>query len=273
MATWLLLGRTASGMVRNPLEIPSKLGQILIQGLIGTLLYYQKEDNQFIQYRNLSGAIFYVSLTLFFMSVLGSVGALLFQREIFVREKLSNLYSTSSFYIGFQLAELPLQLVLVVAFTLLSFFTYNFTVSVGRFFTQLAISLLVFLAGSAFGTFWGVVIKKYEVVVSAIPIIIVPFLLVSGFFNSQLQPWFSWFQYLSIMRYGFNAIMENEFQGGERCFNFLTNSYYTCNYLKENYPDIKEPLWQNFGILAVFCVGLHLVSFLVLYFFGVPKTR
>ena len=74
---------------------------------------------------------------------------------------LSNLYSTSSFYIGMIIADMPWNTLLVILFTLISYFSYRLDVDSNKFFIHFLICLITFNAGSAFGNFWGILLKDF----------------------------------------------------------------------------------------------------------------
>ena len=78
----------------------------------------------------------------------------------------------------------------------------------------LVINALYFCAAS-YGLFYSAVIPKLEIAMALVPVLIIPFMMLSGFFRDldKVSKIFYPLEYLSPFRYGFQAIMLNEFTG------------------------------------------------------------
>ena len=100
-------------------------------------------------------------MAIFFQSIISSAALFVIVRPIFFREKLSNLYSSSSFYIAFIIADIPWNTLMVILFTIISYFTYQLDVDSTKFFIHFLICLITYYAGSAFGNFWGILISDF----------------------------------------------------------------------------------------------------------------
>ena len=100
-------------------------------------------------------------MNIFFQSIITSAASFVVVRPIFFRERLSNLYSSSSFYIGLIIADMPWNTLMVILFTIVSYFAYQLDVDSSKFFIHFLICLITYYAGSAFGNFWGVIISDF----------------------------------------------------------------------------------------------------------------
>ena len=80
-----------------------------------------------------------------------------------------------------------------------------------QFFTYYLVSFLVALNGSSLGLILGGVIEDHKSVAVVTPIALIPFILFSGFFknSANLAPWVGWIQYISPIKYGFSAWVQN----------------------------------------------------------------
>jgi len=78
-----------------------------------------------------------------------------------------------------------------------------------------AIFILVYYAGSGYGLVLSTAIKKQEVAIALVPVLVIPFLATAGFFVNQdnIAPYFYPIEYLSIFKWGFQASVLNEYQG------------------------------------------------------------
>lgn len=134
---------------------------------------------------------------------------------------------------------MPWNVLLVWLFVLISYFAYNFEITAQQFFIHYAICQMIFLAGSAYGILWSAIIRNYEAVIAMISVILVPFLLVCGFFNANIPVWMIWLEYLSIAKFGFAAILENQYPNPVTCLDVNTNSTFTCDYIAVNFPQLR----------------------------------
>jgi ABC-type multidrug transport system permease subunit len=75
--------------------------------------------------------------------------------------------------------------------------------------------ILVGFAGSAIGLLIGSVILDAKSVSAVVPIILLPLILFSGFFKNRndLPMWIGWIEYISPIKYGFIAFVENQVRG------------------------------------------------------------
>jgi hypothetical protein len=73
---------------------------------------------------------------------------------------------------------------------------------------------MVYLAGASYTMIVSVAFSEKKIAVTLIPVLLVPFMLLSGFFvNESHTPfWLIAFQYLSFYKYAFQALMLNEYE-------------------------------------------------------------
>ena len=85
--------------------------------------------------------------------------------------------------------------------------------NVWAFIRFLFVMLLVAFSSSAFGHFISVLFTSPETAVAVSPVIILPLMILGGFMaNSGTVPsWIGWLQYVSPIRYSFEASLQNEF--------------------------------------------------------------
>ncbi len=64
-------------------------------------------------------------------------------------------------------------------------------------------------AGNSLGLLIGSLVSDAKSISAALPMVILPFILFSGFFKNRddLPVWIGWIEYLSPLKYGFIAFM------------------------------------------------------------------
>jgi ABC-type multidrug transport system permease subunit len=87
----------------------------------------------------------------------------------------------------------------------------NLSNSAGQFFFHYMTFCLIAFCGSSLGLLLGSVILDAKSVSAIMPIVILPFVLFSGFYKNSgdLASWIGWIQYISPNKYGFIAFIDN----------------------------------------------------------------
>ena len=92
--------------------------------------------------------------------------------------------------------------------------------------------MIVGLATSAYGQVIGSMFPTAESACFFAPVLILPFILFSGFItNIDTYPrWIGWIQYLSPVRYGFEASLRNEFETYDKLPIYIPNPIKFLNF-------------------------------------------
>jgi len=87
----------------------------------------------------------------------------------------------------------------------------------------LVILFLIYNASGGYSLIIGTLFSDKQLAVTLTPVLIIPFMLFAGFFVNQdnIPVYLIEFQYLSIFKYGYQALFLNEFNG-------LTNKELSC---------------------------------------------
>ena len=168
------------------------------------------------------------------------------------------MYHVSTYYTTKVIAELPIIILNTLIYQIIFFFGIGLTVNAGHFFYCFFIWFLVSYCASAFGYFLSSVIEVAETAVMVGPIVMLPLILFGGFFSNleSIPDWIEWLQYLSPIRYGFEAIVRNEInQRGD---------------IPPNVPNPLDYLSLNLSIalciilLVILGIGLRAISMIFL---------
>jgi hypothetical protein len=119
-----------------------------------------------------------------FGGIIANVATFSSERSIFIRERMSNSYSTLSFYIGRSLACLPIEWILPLIFVVIAYFPSHLDNRAGVFFLAVLSLELVYWMAASYGMVFSTMIKQFDVVMSLVPVLIIPLMLVAGYFIS-----------------------------------------------------------------------------------------
>lgn len=127
------------------------------------------------------------------------------------------------------------------------------------------IIFLIYNASSGYALILGTIFSDKQLAVTLTPVLIIPFMLFAGFFVNQKNiPWFLMpFQYASIFKYGYQALMLNEYNGLTLdCMNPKLPLEEQCAPLKT----FASP--ENLGIsvmaLAIMYVGCYVIALIIM---------
>lgn len=124
---------------------------------------------------------------------------------------------------------------------------YEVSIVIINFF----ICILLCICANSLGLMAGCAFRDIKLALTAVPIIMMPVILLSGYMaNSKNFPvWFGWLQYLSPVRYAYEAISLNEFT--HRSFSIDPTDLY----------DFHIGMWNCIYILIGFIIGFRVFAY------------
>jgi hypothetical protein len=118
------------------------------------------------------------------------------------------------------LVVLPSLIFLSFAFAATTFWAVGLDGGFSGFLFYFLIIFASFWAGSSFVTFLSGVVPHVMLGYIIVVAILAYFLLFSGFFinRDRIPSYWIWFHYLSLVKYPYEAVLQNEFQDATKCF-------------------------------------------------------
>ncbi|XP_037385751.2 broad substrate specificity ATP-binding cassette transporter ABCG2 isoform X2 [Talpa occidentalis] len=268
--------RSFKNLLGNPQASIAQIIVTIILGLVvGAIFYDLKNDPTGIQ--NRAGVLFYLTTNQCFTSV-SAVELFVVEKKLFIHEYISGYYRVSSYFFGKLLSDLlPMRMLPSIIFTCITYFLLGLKPEVEAFFIMMFSLMMVAYSSSSM----SLAIAAGQSVVSIATLLMTISFVVMMIFSGLLVnlrtvvPWLSWIQYISIPRYGYSALLYNEFLGQNFCpgLNGTTNS--TCEfaictgneYLISQGIDLSPwGLWMNHVALACMIVIFLTIAYLKLLF-------
>jgi len=263
---YLVLLRALVNEIRNPLDVKSKFGQILFFSVLTVALYTPLSKN-YVGIQDRIGAIFLGVGMTGMASINGSLGTFSLERAVFIRERMSKSYTSSAYFCGRAMSEVPLFIIFPFLYGVIIYFALEMnSYSAGKFFIFVAIHMLGWWAGSGYGLFLSTIFPTLEIALALVPILIIPFFVLAGFFVNQdsIPVWLIEFEYLSVFKWMFQALAINEFDDLTLNCSPSCDPFQTLNF--------SEPFVACIGGLIGIGVLFRILAFLGLIRISTPRT-
>jgi len=279
---WELTKRNWVATIRNPITFKARLGQYIFMALLTGCVYYQLDFSQ-AGIHNREGALFFLVIG----QVMTPLNAILLtfplERLLLAREQSNGMYGVTSYYLGKFFSSMPIEIFFSFLISAISYWMIGLNNQEPyRFFMFLLALELTSFAGGSLGLMLGCIFPNPEMAVSLAPIVVVPFMLFGGFYINinSIPVWLRWLQYLSLYKWGFQALATNEFHdttyhcnpseyvsdtlpNGETVTACpITNGNDVLTGMGYSYPD---DYWIAVGVIAAIFVGLRIIAFIGLH--------
>lgn len=216
--TAVLSNRAITNSRRLPELFGIRLGAVVVTGFILATMFWRLDNSPKGVQERLGFFAFAMSTT--FYTCADALPVFLQERYIFMRETAHNAYRRSSYVLSHSITALPALIFLSLAFASITFFAVGLDGGLSGFFFYFLIILASFWAGSSFVTFLSGVVPHVMLGYTIVVAILAYFLLFSGFFinRDRIPPYWIWFHYISLVKYPYEAVLQNEFSDPNKCF-------------------------------------------------------
>ncbi|KAG1687842.1 hypothetical protein DVH05_004573 [Phytophthora capsici] len=205
----VLAHRNVVRFVRDRIGFRAAIFQTLVVSLIVGLIYLQLElDQKGIQ--NFTGGFFFLIVNQTFGSANPVFISVPMELPIIMREYKAGLYHLLSWYFAKNVSEIPMQILLPIIFFVPAYLLIGIGHGFDVYIYQQIIMILVNSCAVGLGYMVSCLVRRIDIAPIIGMIIILPFMLFGGLLiNSDDCPkYFIWVQYISPIKYGFEAIMK-----------------------------------------------------------------
>ncbi|GMJ12108.1 ATP-binding cassette G2 [Hibiscus trionum] len=214
----VLSKRLLTNSRRMPAKFAVRLGTITVTGIVLATMFWQLDDSPAGVQERL-GCIS-ISIATIFFNCITEVPTFIQERYIFMRETAYNAYRRSSYVLARSITHIPLLFNLAITLSLITFWAVGLAGGVPGFLFFFVTILAAFWAGSSFAAFIsGLIPDVFLAFVSGIAVVSY-FLFLCGFLvgRDRLPKYWLWFHYISLVKYPYEAILQNEFLDPTECY-------------------------------------------------------
>ncbi|OEL21518.1 ABC transporter G family member 16 [Dichanthelium oligosanthes] len=215
---WVLIKRSFTNTGRMPELFVMRLGTIMVTGFILATIFWRLDDTpKGVQERL---GFFAMAMSTMFYVCADALPVFVQERHIYLRETAHNAYRRISYVLSNAVVAFPPLVLLSLAFAVTTFWAVGLAGGASSFLFFVLIILASFWAGSGFVTFLSAVVPHVMLGYTVVVAILAYFLLFSGFFinRDRIPNYWIWFHYLSLVKYPYQAVLQNEFRDASRCF-------------------------------------------------------
>lgn len=239
---------------------------LFIALIIGTLYWGIGSDAAYVidNFNYLFFSIMFNMFTAFSSQTVQFAGEL----PIIRREHFNRWYSVKSYIVAATLADLPVQLIGTGSFVFITYYMTGQPLGeVWRPGLFLAVCMIVSLVAQAFGSLISATLPfAYAVILG--PLIIMPFLIFSGFFvhMRDAHPAMRWLFHISFLHYGLEALVHVVFGFGRpklHCSEIYCHFVYPQRFLDQLDMN-NERLVVDFIVLLSLYLAIKLITYMAL---------
>ncbi|XP_073698914.1 broad substrate specificity ATP-binding cassette transporter ABCG2d [Garra rufa] len=215
-----VLWRTFWNLMLNPqTSVAQLVVTTLMAAIVGAIFYGVKDDQTGIQ--NRFGVLFFITTNQCF-STLSAAELFITERKLFIHEYTSGYYRVSVYFLSKILSDIITQRTIpTILFSCVVYFMIGLKPTAAAFFIFM---LTVILVSCAAASMTMAISADQSVVAVANIFMTISFIFMMIFSGllvnlKSIMDWLSWLKYLSIPRYGLDALEINEFVGLQFCGN------------------------------------------------------
>eukprot|EP01087_Luapelamoeba_hula_P002611 TRINITY_DN1228_c0_g1_i2.p1 TRINITY_DN1228_c0_g1~~TRINITY_DN1228_c0_g1_i2.p1 ORF type:complete len:769 (+),score=143.42 TRINITY_DN1228_c0_g1_i2:107-2308(+) len=237
----------------------------LIAVCVGILWLNMSFDESRITDR--SGLLFYSTMYWCLNSWTSALSTFPMERAVINKERASGVYRLSAYFLGKTLAEFPLAIVLPTLANVIIYWMTGLNRDGYTFIVFLIFTNLFVLLGSSLGLFISAVFMDMRQSLTITIIALLASVLLGGFFVQGLPVWIAWARWCSFIKYGYEALLINEFKlGKDVTFHNDNPSAYTERPITGDdildKLNVETTIWGDFififGLIFVAQVGSYL---------------
>ncbi len=147
--------------------------------------------------------------------VVNSISAFQRERALLRRERAKKMYGVLPYFLAKTLSDMTNNVLLPTLYGVISYWVANFRPEFVHFLQFVLAFYLTLAAAQSMGLFLSVAIPSMQIALILAPPLTLFFMIMGGFYIplNNFRPWIKWLSWLSFARYGYSALLLNEFYG------------------------------------------------------------
>ncbi|XP_073055495.1 ABC transporter G family member 14-like [Primulina eburnea] len=238
-----------------------RIFQVISMAILGGLLWWQTPSSHI---DDRIAMLFFFSVFWGFYPLYNAVFTFPQERTMLIKERSSGMYRLSSYFLARTVGDLPLELALPTAFTLIFYWMGGLKPDPATFILSLLVVLLSVLVSQSLGLAFGAILMDVKQAATLASVTTLVFLIAGGYYVRQIPPFIVWLKYLSYSYYCYKLLLGVQYN---------EDDLYECgkgvHCRVADYPPIKSVglshLWMDMSIMMLMLVCYRFLAYLALH--------
>lgn len=238
-----------------------KIAQVLVVAFLSGLLWWQSDASHV---QDKIGLLFFYSGFWGFLPLFQAIFTFPQERMMLEKERSSGMYRLSSYFMARMVGDLPMELVLPTIFVTITYWMAGLKPTATHFLQTLFSLLYCVLVSEGLGLALGAVVMDQKSATILGSVLMLSFLLASGYYVQNVPKFIAWIKYISISNYTYKLLLASQYK---------PNDTYPCGNracLVREFPSII-PVGLNRNLLSIFALAIMLVGYRLIAYIALMR--
>lgn len=189
--------------------------QCIAISLICGCLWYNSKHNTQPKLQDQVGLMFFISIFWGFFPLFTAIFTFPQERAMLSKERASDMYQLSAYFLSRSLSDLPMEFVLPVIFLCIVYFMAGLRENGGTFFLTLLLIFLDVGVAQGLGLFIGAAVMDVKKATTMASVVLLTFMLAGGYYLQHIPDFIKWVKYISFNWYAYRLIMKIQYSRSE----------------------------------------------------------
>ncbi|KAJ1392752.1 P-loop containing nucleoside triphosphate hydrolase [Sesbania bispinosa] len=189
-----------------------RITQVISTAVILGLLWWQSDANNPKGLQDQAGLLFFIAVFWGFFPVFTAIFTFPQERAMLAKERATDMYRLSAYFVARTTSDIPLDLVLPVLFLLVVYFMAGLRLSAGPFFLSILTVFLCIVAAQGLGLAIGATLMDLKKATTLASVTVMTFMLAGGFFVKKVPIFISWIRYLSFNYHTYKLLLKVQYE-------------------------------------------------------------
>ncbi|XP_019100290.1 PREDICTED: ABC transporter G family member 27-like isoform X3 [Camelina sativa] len=189
-----------------------RVTQVLSTAIILGLLWWQSDIHHPKGLQDQVGLLFFIAVFWGFFPVFTAIFTFPQERAMLSKERESNMYRLSAYFVARTTSDLPLDLILPVLFLVVVYFMAGLRLSAESFFLSVLTVFLCIVAAQGLGLAIGASLMDLKKATTLASVTVMTFMLAGGYFVKKVPVFIAWIRFMSFNYHTYKLLVKVQYQ-------------------------------------------------------------
>eukprot|EP01018_Ginkgo_biloba_P019511 Gb_31556 [translate_table: standard] len=189
--------------------------QVLSIAAVAGCLWWQSKIYTEKQLEDQVGLLFFIAMFWGYFPLFTAIFTFPQERAILAKERGSDMYCLSSYFLARTLGDLPLDLILACIFIVVVYLMAHLRMSVTIFFLTMLTNFLNAVTSQGLGLAIGAAMMDVKKATTFASVLVLAFMITGGYFVQHVPAFFKWIRYCSFQYYTFKLLIKLQYSDNQ----------------------------------------------------------